>query len=534
MRYLAGPFVGLCLASTLIHAPGAAATDPPLLTIAEQSNYQATARHADVVEFCQKLAKESPLIRFAEIGKSHEGRSLPLLLLADPPVQMPEEAAKSGKLVVLAFGNIHAGEVCGKEGVLMLARDLALAQDRPLLKDLVIAIVPILNADGNERMSPANRTHQPGPVVGVRQNAQGFDLNRDFVKLESPEVRALVQFLNRWDPALVVDTHTTNGSYHRYTITYDAPRNPATDAPLLAFAQEQMLADLTRRLEKRGGWKSFFYGNFTRNHELWETYPAQPRFGVQYIGLRNRIAVLSEAYAYAPFKDRVLATRDFTHVCFEFVAENKEKLRTLLHDTDERTVKAGTKPTATDKMPLQYKEVPWPNRFDALGYVEEQKDGRRVSTGQPRDYPLFYLGKCEPTLEVHRPFAYFLPANQSAVAEKLQQHGIAVETLTEPAELPVEIYRVDKIARLSNPFQNHRLVSVQTTARKEMRKIDAGTLVVRTAQRLGTLVAYLLEPLAEDGLCTWGFFDTQLTEGQDFPVVRLTLPQSITTERSHK
>src|SRR5262249_7891598 len=239
------------------------------------------------------------------------------------------------------------------------------------------------------------------------------------------------------------------------------------------------------------------------------------------IGLRNRLAVLSEAYAYAPFKDRVLATRDFTQVCFEFVAENKEKLRTLLRDADERTVKAGTKPTATDKVPLQYRDVPWPIRFDVLGYVEEQKDGRRVSTGQPHDYPLFYLGKCEPTLEVNRPFAYFLSANQTALAEKLEQHGIAVETLKEPAELPVEVYRVDKITMSSNPFQNHRLVSVQTTARKEMRKFDAGTIVVRTAQRLGTLAAYLLEPQAEDGLCTWGFFDADLAEGKDFPAVRV-------------
>src|SRR5262249_12164103 len=159
------------------------------------------------------------------------------------------------------------------------------------------------------------------------------------------------------------------------------------------------------------------------------------------------------------------------------VAENKDKIRSLLREADERTVQAGSKPTAQDKVALQYKDVPWPNRFDALGYVEEQKDGRRVSTGQPRDYPLFYLGKCEPTLQVTRPFGYLLPANQSVVAEKLRQHGIDVEALKEPAELPVEVYHVDKITRSSNPFQNHRLVSVQTTARKETRNFDAGTIV---------------------------------------------------------
>lgn len=533
MRYISGFAVGVWFTVAIALAPGFAA-DPPLLTVAEQSNYQATAHHADVMEFCQKLAKESPLIRLSEIGKSHEGRSLPLLILADPAVATPEEAAKSGKLAVLAFANIHAGEVCGKEALLMLARDLVTANDRPLLKNLVIALIPIFNADGNERMNAANRPHQPGPLVGVRQNAQGFDLNRDFVKLESPEVRALVQFMNRWDPALVIDTHTTNGSFHRYTITYDAPRNPAMDGALLTYAQENMLGDLSKRLEKRGGWKSFFYGNFSRNHEIWETYPPQPRYGIQYIGLRNRIAVLSEAYAYAPFKDRVLATRDFTLACFEFMAENNDKVRALLHAADERTMKAGTKPTAEDKVTLLYKEVPWTSRFDALGFVEEQKDGRRVSTGQPRDYPVFYVGRCEPTLQVNRPFAYLVPAEFGAVAEKLTQHGITVEMLKDGADLPLEVYRIDKVTRSTNPFQTHRLVTVQAAARPEKQSVPAGTMLVRTAQPLGSLAAYLLEPQAEDGLCTWGFFDTRLAEGKDFPVMRVPQPVQLKTARFSK
>src|SRR5262249_1910892 len=152
-----------------------------------------------------------------------EGRKLPLLILADPPLATAEEAARTKKLIVCAIGNIHAGEVDGKEALLMLARDMGLAQEHRLLKDLVIALVPIINPDGNERMAKTNRPGQVGPEegMGTRGNANGLDLNRDFIKLETPEVRALVRFLNRWDPALVLDTHTTNGSHHRYTITYD-------------------------------------------------------------------------------------------------------------------------------------------------------------------------------------------------------------------------------------------------------------------------------------------------------------------------
>src|SRR5437870_4253270 len=93
------------------------------------------------------------VVRLGELGTSFEKRKLPLLILADPPIAAPEEAAASGKLVVFAMGNIHAGEVDGKEGLLMLARDLATAKERPLLKHLVIVIAPIFNADGNELFS---------------------------------------------------------------------------------------------------------------------------------------------------------------------------------------------------------------------------------------------------------------------------------------------------------------------------------------------------------------------------------------------
>src|SRR5713226_3193405 len=158
---------------------GTRADEKPLLTVAEKSEYKATSLHADVVEFCERLAKQSPLIRIGELGTSSEGRKLPLLIIADPPVATPEEAAKSKKLVVFVIGNIHAGEVDGKEALLMLARDLATAKERPLLKDLVIVFAPIFNADGNEKMAKTNRPTQAGPEegVGVRTNAQGLDLN---------------------------------------------------------------------------------------------------------------------------------------------------------------------------------------------------------------------------------------------------------------------------------------------------------------------------------------------------------------------
>jgi hypothetical protein len=488
----------------------------PLRTVAETSDYRATSRHADVMSFCEQLARRSPLVKRSRLGVSGEGRELPLLILSDPPVASAAEAVRSGKPVVLVIGNIHAGEVDGKEALMMLARDLISDKEHPLLKQLVIVFCPIFNADGNEPISRAHRTDQAGPVegVGIRENAAGYDLNRDFIKLETPEVRALVRAFNAWDPAVFVDVHTTNGSYHRYVLTYDGPRHPAVPPPLVEMVRDRFLPEAGRRLEKATGFLSFFYGNFVANHTIWETYPAEPRYGVQYFGLRNRIAVLSESYTYAPFKDRVRASYGFVRACLETTAEHRDEIRNLLKPDKA----AATVPIRTRAVPLN---GPW----KVLGYIEEKKDGERAKPKEPKEYSVQYLGKCESRLSVARPFAYLVPPSYAKAIEALRLHGVALEELTKERELDVEIYRIDKVSRSSSPFQRHRLMTLDASSRTAKQRVPVGTVVVRTEQPLGTLSVILLEPQCEDGLTTWNFFDDGVKESGDFPVLRV--PASI-------
>lgn len=482
-------------------------------TVAEKSDYKATSLHTQVVDFCERLKNLSPLVRLAELGKSGEGRTLPLVILADPPLSTPDEAAKSGKLVVLAMANIHAGEVDGKEALLMLARDLATAKEKPLLKDLILVFAPIFNADGNEKIAKEHRRSQNGPVdgVGIRENAAGLDLNRDYIKLDSPEVRALVRFFNKWDPAIFIDCHTTNGSRHRFTITYEGPVCPAGDGKLIAHVRDELLPDVSGRLAKCSGYHSFFYGNFSRDRSRWETVPAIPRYGTHYFGLRNRIGILSESYSYAPFRDRVLATRDFVRSILEYASDNKAKLQALL----------GEARMDKDDIALRHRLKPLSRRATVLGFEEERKDGRTVATKTPKDYTVEYLGVAEPTLSVRRPYAYLIPPSWTKVVENLQRHGIALEELREDIELDLEIYKIDKITKRAI-YQKRQLIDVEAAPRKEPRRIAAGTIVVKTRQPLGTLAAYLLEAQAEDGLCAWSFFEKGIREGSDYPVLRLT------------
>ncbi|MBO0698155.1 MAG: DPP IV N-terminal domain-containing protein [Zavarzinella sp.] len=488
-------------------------------TVAEKSDYKATSRYADVVAFGQELAKKSPNLRLADIGKSGEGRTLPLWIVADPPVAAPEEAARNNKVVTLIFANIHAGEVDGKEAVQMLARDLATGSEKPLLKDLVVLIVPILNADGNERIDRKNRTEQNGPPegVGIRANAAGYDLNRDFIKLETPEVRGLAKTIARWDPAVVVDMHTTNGSHHRYTLTYDGPRAAAADPDLVATVRDRWLPEITGAVEKETGYKTFPYGNFNPARTAWESYPPVPRYGIQWVALRNRVALLSESYTYAPFKDRVLAGRSFAGNILKYVAGHAADVRKLLANADK----------PRDRIPLRAKDVSLGERT-VLGFVEEMKDGRRTATKEPKEYKVALLTGVEPTEVVKRPPAYLFPATFTGAIETLQRHGITVEELREDVELDLQVYKVEKVTKAERTFQKHAEVTVEVRSRDEKRKVPAGMVLVRTDQKLGNLAAYLLEPRAEDGLTTWNFFDAGLADGKDFPVLRVMTTTPLT------
>jgi dipeptidyl-peptidase 4 len=498
-----------------------------LQTVAERSDYRATARYDDVVAWCREFAKKTPNVHLTELGRSSEGRSIPLMIVADPPVKTAAEAARSGKIVCLIIGNIHAGEVCGKEALPMLLREQFAIPHPPLLKNVILAVAPIYNTDGNERVSKTNRPGQVGPEdgMGQRANARGLDLNRDFIKLEAPETRGLVHFLNEWNPHLFIDTHTTNGSHHRYTITYEGPKNPAGDPKIIGFMRQSFFPEVGAAFKKQTQLDSFFYGNFNRDHTQWTSYPAEARYDTTYVGLRNRLSVLSEAYSYAPFKTRVLATRDFVDNCLQFASSHKTEINGLLNQARQVATQAVEPGQTAPSIPIRSRAKAAKAPATVLGYVEREENGRRVRTDTPKDYTLQLLNEYEAAESVTRPFAYLIPSTASEAVATLKRHGLDVQELREDIELDLEVYKVDAIERSSRRNEGHNVVNLKVSPRKESRRVLAGTLLVRTAQPLGTLAVTLLEPRSEDGLATWNFFDSEIMDGGDFPVSRL--PQSV-------
>jgi hypothetical protein len=511
-----------------------------LLTVAERSDWTSTATYGQTIALCAELDRRSDLVSLTFMGETEEGRRIPMLIVGDPPHATANAARRAGKLVVLLFANIHAGEVCGKEAFPMLVRDIALDPDsafsRAILRTMTLLVVPIYNADGNERFALTNRPGQVGPVngMGVRPNASGLDLNRDYTKARAAETRAMLDLLTKWNPDIVFDSHTTNGSYVRYALTYAAPQNPAGHYDPMLFVRDTMLPEVARRVKERTGYDTFFYGNLNRDRTEWQTYDALPRFGGNYHGLRNRMSVLLEAYSYASYRDRVLATLEFTRESLAFAAERAEDIRILNERAERETIEKGRRLDDRDDIPIRSRLVAFDRPVTILAHepvedraamresvVQSALRGEVPDLGAPVDLEVRHMGKYEPTLSVRRPLEYAIPPGNDGVIETLRAHGIVVDSVTVPRVVTAEVYTIDAVERAEREYQGVRGALVDATARTTATPIGQGWHVVRMSQPLGTLAAYLLEPESDDGLAHWGFFDASLRAGNDFPILRV-------------
>ncbi len=499
-------------------------------TIPEQTDYASTSRYEDVMAFIKAIEAADPDIRVQTFAVTNEGRALPLVLVGSPAKNKP---------VIFIMANIHAGEVEGKEASLMLLRDLV-SSSRSLRKRFVILIAPIYNADGNEKISPEHRPRQVGPAngVGVRENAQGLDLNRDFMKLESPEARGLVSnVLQKWDPLLTIDLHTTNGSFHGYQLTYSPMLNPNASAGLIAFERETLLPEIRTAMKKKHGKEIYYYGNFAAQltpEKGWYTFDSRPRFGNNYVGLRNRFTILSEAYAYIDFRARVEVTYQFLHEILDATSKHLAQMTKLVAQADAESRKLREQGVRFEVRPWK-KDVPilWERTVPAeSGGIPDPETGSAVAeghaallrrTGEIVPMKMIDYGIFEPTETAAMPFAYAIPSAPQSVIENLKTHGIVTETLERDTPVTASQFEIAESTTTARPFQKHTERTLRGTWIERPETLPAGTLIVRTDQPLARLAFYLLEPRSDDGLFNWNFFDPILGNGIA-PVRKLMKP----------
>ena len=518
-------------------------------TRAERSNYRETSTVADVHSFIDSLRLADLPYTLGLFGRSPEGRWIPYVVASRPAVGSPAEARKLGRPVVYVQANIHAGEVEGKEALLALVRDLFAEKKPNVLDSIVLVAMPIYNTDGNEKFAPqaVNRGEQNGPeMVGQRPNGQGLDLNRDYVKAEAPETQASLRLLARWDPDLFVDLHTTDGSFHGYALTYAPPLAPVGVAG--SVVRDSLLPVLRERMRARDGFETFDYGNFDNEDpsyrgfagagavpgdtvtRAWLTYDHRPRFGVNYMGVRGRAAILSEAFSHDPFERRVKSTYAFVNEVLSLAAKRRATFARLRRES-------ANGPRVGSMLAVRARVTRTPHRGPVIVEdIERLGDSTTLTqagvprgmrrTGQFRTLDLAIYDRFEPEYSVPVPAAYAIPPERGDVVAALRMHGILVTRTTAPAKATVAAFVIDSVGHATRVFQGHH----ETTMRghwisPRAARLAPGTYVVSTAQSLGALAVYLLEPESDDGLVTWNTFDAAIAPGAEFPVVRLpTIP----------
>jgi hypothetical protein len=496
-------------------------TQPPRpypLTRAESSDYRQTSTHADVLAFAEALRiRGDERLRVTDFGYSPEGRLLPLLILSNHGCFTPEDAARAGLPVVLIQCGIHAGEVEGKEAALMLVRDLLDGQHGALLDHLTLLVVPLFNVDGNDRIALENRRleiehfrGQMGPAgVGTRENGAGINLNRDYMRQQGEEMRLMqTRICHPWNPHLVVDCHTTNGSIHRFAMTFDVPHVPDSGRrEPIDYMRRRLLPAVQAAVKTQDGLDSFWYGNFLRDEggegTGWITYPHHPRFGANYRGLTNRLDLLLETYSYLPFSERVRTTYGFLRESLKYVAAHSDEILGLMQ----------TCMTPPDAIAVNY-------RLEAFDHAAVEILTREPYTlnGAPITVSVPHIGRFIGERPVKRPLAYAVPA---LVTEHLARHGLTIEAPAAAmldAEIAVvrkrvvvggrEILEADSSAHLEVEFIRQR------------RTLPAGWRLIKTAQQRGAIAVYLCEAGSDDGLQACELIDAPET-GSEFPAWRI-------------
>ncbi len=487
----------------------------PWETFFEASGGLRTPRYDSTVAYCRRLAAFSPLVHFTSFGQSAQGRALPLMIVSGERSFTPASARQAGKAVVLIQAGIHAGEIDGKDAGLMLLRDIVVRKQYPrLLDSLVVLFVPIFNVDGHERFGPYNRINQNGPAeMGWRTTAQNLNLNRDYMKADTPEMRALLKLFSTWLPDLYIDCHVTDGIDFQYDVTYTMELGPNIDVAVSGWARDNFLPSVLPAVEASGH-KVFWYVMPREDSDLSKGLQgggvSTPRFSTGYAALQNRPALLIETHMLKPYRTRVDATYHFLKASLQAVRMSLSRLKDAVLAADRRLESADP---SVRVVPLRFKAGTGFHMRHFLGSkprVEHSSlsgDTRIIYTGEPfeQDVPFYDESIVEDS--VRMPEAYIVPPELTYVPELLRAHGIQFKQLPLPDSLDVESYRFTDVKFAERPYEGRQSVTFIALPVRGRRHFPAGSLLIPTRQRAAKVLVHLLEPRSPDSFAAWGFMN---------------------------
>lgn len=473
----------------------------PWVTPSERTGLTETPSYAETRAFAERLVAASPLLRIEVFGKTAQGREM-FAIVARKPGTPP-------KPVLLVQGGIHAGEIDGKDAGLMLVRDIAFRGKADLLDKADLVFVPIFNIDGHERTSAYNRPNQRGPVSqGWRTTAQNLNLNRDYIKADSPEMQAMIGLIRTYDPALYLDLHVTDGTDHQYDVAiafagWDGlyAQSPAIGRWLDGRFRPAISGALTRAGHVPG-----YYVDARDNARpeagILHT-PGSPRFSDGYGDFRRLPTVLVETHSLKPYRQRVLGTYVLVEESLRLVGRDGGALvRAIASDRASRpkTLTVSYSPLAKPLRTVTFLGVAHETYRSAASGADEVR-----WLGKPITQKMDVFGFA-PDKVVDLPVAWWVPATAPDVIARLKLHGIDFETIAEARTLSLDMVRLEG-PKLGSANEGHIPLSAANYVHApRVETYPLGSVRVPADQPLGLLAAAMLEPESPESFLAWNFF----------------------------
>lgn len=480
----------------------------PWVTPAEKTQLRTTPRYDETVAYLRRLVAAAPQLRMVSLGKSEEGREMWMVIASKERAFTPEALRRGGKPTVFAQAGIHAGEIDGKDAGLMLLRDMTVrGTKRELLDGANFLFVPIFNLDGHERFTRFTRINQRGPEEGGwRTTSRNFNLNRDYIKADTAEMKAMIRALREWQPDLYLDLHVTDGADYQYDVTYGWNVDAWSPA-ISGWLDRNFRGAVDRALTDAG----HVPGPFIFTDDPFQgivSGQSDPRLSHGYGDVRHLPTVLVENHSLKPYDQRVLGTYVFLEQTLRTVAAGAAELRQAI--AADRARRAAT-------VPLSWRVPQGQNETIELRLIEARRtlspitgDVRIEWTGKPVTVRVPHRLATEVATSAARPKAYWIPGAWSDVVALLDLHGVQYERITAPREVEVTMDRFSDPKYTAAQIEGHVRVTATATPERRRETYPAGSVRVPTDQPLGTLAMIMLEPASGDSLFQWGFFNSIL------------------------
>jgi hypothetical protein len=506
----------LALALACVGPALASAADSDLRTEAERSRFLRTGRYEEVQRLCAAFQARWPeAVRCEQFGTTPQGRPMLALVVSRSGVLDGAAARDRALPVLLVQGGIHAGEIDGKDAGFLLVRELLEGKlGKGLLEKQVLLFVPVFNVDGHERFGAWNRPNQRGPEqMGWRVTAQNYNLNRDYLKADAPEMQAMLGLVQAWDPLAAIDLHVTDGAKFQHDVAVQVEPVHAGDAALREAGRAFRDAVIAE-LRKRGSDPLPFYPSFVKDDDPASGFAdgvSPPRFSTGYFLLRNRFGMLVETHSWKDYPTRVRVTHDTVLSVLRQVAAHGGEWRQLEQAADQRA-----SALAGQDVALDYKATAEPTIIDFRGYAYTRSPSdvsgatmTRYDETKPQLWRIPLFADVRPSVSVTAPRAgYLVPAELAGVVKpRLQAHGVEFRTLAAPLSAKLQAWRADSVQVEDKSTEGHQRLKLAGAWREESRALAAGALYVPVAQPKARLVVALLEPQAPDSLAHWGEFN---------------------------